>query len=172
MKRMMAVLVLLSLVLLPTRGLALSCVEPPPPDLAFEEYDGVVIGTVTGIREGNRERMLMVDVETSFKGVDKEIIVVEEDAEWGRSRLNAEYLYYLREEGGDWVHPLCSPTTQDTAIAEEYYGDKEEIPLEDVDPADLHTAGIQSEGMLFFGSVAVFFTMIAVGFLVFKRKKT
>ena len=133
MKKIMIALFIISLLVMPKQGFALSCVEPSPPDIAFNEYDAVLIGTVEKIKENKNEKLLTIAVDKSFKGIDKKIITVEEDITWGTSQLNADYLYYLDKEGKNWVHPLCSPTTDNTDIAEESLADKEEIALQNVE---------------------------------------
>lgn len=132
MKKVVMALFLISLFLLPEQNFALSCVEPSPPDVAYDEYDAVIIGTVEEIKEYHDTKVLEIRVDTSYKGIDTKVIAVEEDITWGESQLNASYLYYLNEEGEKWLHPLCSPTTSNTDIAEEFLADREEIALQNV----------------------------------------
>ncbi|AQQ54792.1 hypothetical protein [Planococcus lenghuensis] len=171
MRKLTIAILLLALFSLPVQSFALSCEEPPPPDIAYEEYDAVIIGTVDDIRERSDEKILTIQVEKSFKGVNKKIIAVEEDLTWGESQLNAEHLFYLNKEGEEWVHPLCSPTTLNTGIADEFYADKEEIVLEDVALEDVNTAGSWPKGVIFLIAVAVFFAIIAAVFLIVRRRK-
>lgn len=135
MKKVIA-LFLLFLFLFPNQGFVLSCVEPSPPDVAYGEYDGVIIGTVQKINENHRGKVLTIKVHKSFKGVNEKIILAKEDVTWGESRLNMDSLFFLNKEGESWVHPVCSPTTQNTNIANEFFADKEEIVLQDVDIKD------------------------------------
>jgi hypothetical protein len=117
---------------MPKQSFALTCAEPSPPDVAYNEYDAVIIGTVQKIKENNGKKILTIKVDKSFKGVDKKIITVEEDITWGESQFNFDYLYFLNKEGENWVHPLCSPTTNNASIADNFLADKEEISLKNV----------------------------------------
>lgn len=132
MKKIMVLLILSSFLLVPDRGLALSCAEPSPPDVAFDEYDAVLIGSVAGIENTSENKKLTIDVQKSFKGVDEKTITVSEDITWGESQENATYLFFLDKDGDKWIHPLCSPTTHNTAVADEEFSDKEEITLQEV----------------------------------------
>lgn len=132
MKKIVITMFLISVFFIPKQTYALSCVEPSPPDVAYNEYDAVIIGTVQKIKENNGVKMLTINVDKSFKGVDKKIITVEEDFTWGESELNSDYLYFLKKDGVNWVHPLCSPTTSNVDAADKYLSDKEEIPLQPV----------------------------------------
>jgi hypothetical protein len=126
------IIVLFSINLIPNKSFALSCVEPPPPDIAFHKYDAVIIGEVQNIEEKRLNKILTIKVEKSFKGVDEKVIKVEEDGDWGESQLNFDYLFFLNKEDEKWVHPLCSPTTNNASIANTYFANKKEIPLENV----------------------------------------
>ena len=167
MKKIMIALFIISLLVMPKQGFALSCVEPSPPDIAFNEYDAVIIGTVEKIKENKNEKLLTIAVDKSFKGVDKNIITVEEDITWGTSQLNADYLYYLDKEGKNWVHPLCSPTTDNTDIAEESLADKEEIALQNVEI----TENNGPNDTAFIVLLAVILATVAAILLISKRKK-
>jgi hypothetical protein len=132
LKKIWMAIFLFSIILMPNKSFALSCVEPPPPDIAFDEYDAVIIGLMQDIKVNRTNKILTVKVEKSYKGVNEKIITVEEDLDWGESQLDFDYLYFLNKEGTNWVHPLCSPTTNNASIANTYFADKEEIPLEKV----------------------------------------
>ena len=132
MKKIMITMFLIYVFLIPKQSYALSCAEPSPPDVAYNEYDAVIIGTVQKIKENNGIKMLTIKVDKSFKGVDKKIITVEEDFTWGESEFNSDYLYFLNKDGDNWVHPLCSPTTSNFNASDKYLSDKEEIPLQPV----------------------------------------
>ena len=168
MEKALIALFLISLFLLPKHSLALSCVEPSPPNIAYNEYDAVVIGTVEKIKDRSHLKTLTIRVDKSFKAVDQKVITVKEDGTWGESQLNASYLFYLNKEGGKWVHPLCSSTTGNTDIADEFFADKEEITLENADIAVDDTRG---------GIVIIFLEIIvvilAIGRLkMMKKRKT
>lgn len=171
MKKIMIMIFLISLFLLPAQSFALSCAELPSPDVAYDRYEAVIIGTVEDIQERSDEKTLIIEVNKSFKGVNKEIIAVEEDLTWGESQLNAEYLFYLNKEGEEWVHPLCSPTTLNTDIADEFYADKEEIVLEEMALEDVEIAESQSKGAIFLTIMTVFFVITAAVFLIIRRRK-
>lgn len=136
MKKIMSVILLISVFLMPSQVFALSCPEPLAPDLAYEEYDAVIIGSVAKIETNAEEKILTIKVQKSFKGVDKTVITVKEDSTWGESQNGFKYLYYLNEDGANWDHPLCSPTTNDLGIADEFYGDIEEVALQEVEGAE------------------------------------
>ena len=129
MKRLLIAVLFLSMFSLPAHSLALSC-EEPPPEIAYGEYDAVIIGTVEKISESMSAKTMTVRVEKSFKGVDREIITVKEDLTWGQSQLHSSLLFFLNKEGENWVHPLCSPTTADTDLADTVFADKEELVLQ------------------------------------------
>ncbi|MBZ5199819.1 hypothetical protein HU147_01205 [Planomicrobium chinense] len=133
MKKLIIVLLFLSIVLWPEYSRALSCEEPAPPEIAYEEYDAVIIGTIEEISESTSVKTMTVRVEKSFKGVDREIITVKEDLMWGQSQLHSSLLFFLNKEGENWVHPLCSPTTANTDLADAVFADKEELVLEDAE---------------------------------------
>lgn len=136
MKKIIFLVFIASIFLNPAQSLALSCAEPSPVKIAYEEYDAVLIGEVTDIDYTDNKKMLTVEVGKSFKGVETEAITVYEDVTWGESRKNAEYLFFLNLEGGKWIHPLCSPTTHNTELADREYADKEEIVLQEVESSE------------------------------------
>lgn len=132
MKRLMILAFFTSLFMIPDQSLALSCLEPIPPDVAYDEYDAVLIGTIGNIESNNTNKKLTIEVDQSFKGVDTNTVTVFEDITWGESRENGTYLFFLNKEREKWYHPLCSPTTHNTDLAAEHFADKEEIILKDV----------------------------------------
>ena len=104
---------------------ALSCLEPSPPEVAIHEYDVVVIGTVTKMKDrtflggffGNgydlgKGAVVEADVSLSFKGYNSNKITFTEDLYWGESQVGTEYLLFLNKEGTSFESPLCSPTTE------------------------------------------------------------
>ncbi|MEG0471868.1 MAG: hypothetical protein RR588_06000 [Solibacillus sp.] len=166
MKKIIMTIFLISLFILPKQSFALKCAEPSPPNIAYEQYDAVIVGTVEKIKEKSGEKILTIKVQKSYKGVDKTNITVIEDITWGESQLNSDYLYYLNKEGGEWVHPLCSPTTNNTAIIDEFFGNKEEITLQHVDGK---VFDVKKWGLIAI-STALFITVLAV-FIIRKRRK-
>lgn len=118
--------------LIPKQSYALECPEHSPLDRAFDEYDAVIIGKVIRIDEKSANKTLTLEVEKSYKGVDHDLVIVEEDLIWGTSQLNSEYIYFLNKKGQEWVHPLCSPTTKRSDTAGKFLTDKEEIELQNV----------------------------------------
>lgn len=133
MKKILIMVFLLSLFLMPNQSLALSCAEPSSVEVAYDEYDAVVVGKVKDINHSNNTKSLTIEVGKSYKGVETKTIKVYEDVTWGESQKNAEYLLFLNQEGGKWIHPLCSPTTHKTELADEAYADKEELVLQEVE---------------------------------------
>ena len=161
MKKIMILVFISSLFLIPGRSYALSCVEPPPPDVAFDKYDAVLIGSVEKIESGKTVKILTIEVEKSFKGVDEKTITISEDLTWGESQENATYLFFLNREGKKWVHPLCSPTTHNTNIAEETFADKEEVTLQAVE-----STGSESTDTALKVLIAVLLVIAASGVLI------
>lgn len=133
MKSSMFLLFVISFLLIPGQSFALSCVEPPPVDVAADEYDGVIIGSVNGVKSNGGSKELLVSVEKSFKGVNVDKITIYEDPTWGESQEGATYLFFLSKEKEKWLHPLCSPTTHNTDLADEHFADQKEIPLQAVE---------------------------------------
>lgn len=133
MKKIMILVFLTSLLLMPNQSFALSCAEPSPIGIAYDEYDAVLVGKVKDINHNNNAKMLTIEVGKSYKGADKKIITVYEDTAWGESQKSATYLFFFNQEGGKWIHPLCSPTTHNTELADEVYADKEEVTLQEVE---------------------------------------
>lgn len=162
----MSVVFLISLIIMPKQSFALSCAEPSPPNIAYDEYDAVIIGTVEKIREKSGEKVLTIKVQKSYKGVDKTIITVKEDITWGESQLNLDYLFFLNKEGENWVNPLCSPTSNKTEMTDEFLGDKEEMPLQNVDRIEKN---FKKWSLIAF-STAIFIIVLAT-FIIRKRKK-
>jgi hypothetical protein len=122
------ILFVLLMVFLPfQKAYALSCVEPPPPEIAIHEYDVVVIATVTEVKDttsrffGNRYdlgsgALVKANVSLSFKGYDNNTITFNEDLQWGESKVGREYLLFLNKKGDGYVSPLCSPTTETAGL--------------------------------------------------------
>lgn len=118
---------------MPNQSFALSCAEPQPLNIAYDEYDAVLVGQVADINKKSDKKILTVEVEKSYKGVGNKTITVYEDITWGESQKNATYLFFFNQEGGKWIHPLCSPTTHNTELADEFYADKKELVLQEVE---------------------------------------
>ena len=167
MKKIMLLVFLTSLFLLPKQSFALSCAEPSPPEVAYDEYDAVIIGSVEKIKENNDGKTLTIEIDKSFKGVDKKTITVKEDITWGESQDNASYLFFLNKEGDNWVHPLCSPTTHNTDQADEVFADKEKITLQDVEASESEPL---NTGLIILIAV-ILVIVVAVIFISLRKKK-
>lgn len=94
MKKLMILVFFTSLFMIPIQSSALSCPEPSPVDVAYDEYDAVLIGTIEDIESNNTNKELTIEVDQSFKGVDKKTVSVFEDITWGESRENGTYLFF------------------------------------------------------------------------------
>ena len=96
------------------KTLALSCIEPPPPEVALHKYDVVVIATVTSIKSPLfiDTKLIEADVSISLKGYNGNTITFTEDQMWGTSQIGTEYLLFLNKKGNGLESPLCSPTTK------------------------------------------------------------
>ena len=97
---------------------ALSCIEPPPPEVAFHEYDVVVIATVTSMKSPPfiDTKLIEADVSLSLKGYNGNTITFAEDKMWGESHIGTEYLLFLNKNGDRLESPLCSPTTETVGL--------------------------------------------------------
>lgn len=155
MKKIIIPVFLLALFLMPNQSLALSCAEPSPVEIAYDEYDAVLVGQVKDINHYNNTKTLIIEVEKSYKGADRKTITVYEDVTWGESRKNATYLFFLNQDGGKWINPLCSPTTHRTELADEAYADKQEVALQEVESSEFGTTGIISIGLMALLTVGV-----------------
>ena len=71
MKKLMILVFFTSLFMILIQSSALSCPEPSPVDVAYDEYDAVLIGTIEDIESNNTNKELTIEVDQSFKGVDK-----------------------------------------------------------------------------------------------------
>lgn len=156
-KKIMILVFLTSLFLVPVQISALSCAEPSPVDIAYDEYDAVLVGKVKDINHNKNAKMLTIEVGKSYKGVETETITVYEDITWGESQENAEYLFFLNQEGGKWIHPLCSPTTHHTELADEVYADSEEVVLQEVE-----SGGFESHNTI----LIVLMALLAAGIVI------
>lgn len=132
MKMRLWVLALSFLFLLPTQVMALSCVERPSIEQAYEQYDAVIVGQVEQVTEGVGENnQLKLKVLQSFKGVETSSLKVEENATWGAiggpSETKEQYLFFLKRTEEGWENPLCSPTMKLSEAADEivFLKDKE-----------------------------------------------
>lgn len=103
--------------LAPAQVNAIKCVEMPTVEKAYEKYDGVIVAHVDEVAlngEGDRNEVSLT-VSKSFKGIEKNKLVVDENVTWGvlwgPSVVGEEYLFFLKlSEDGNWENPLCSPT--------------------------------------------------------------
>lgn len=117
--------------LLPSNVMALSCVEPPSIEEAYEKYDGVIMGQVEDVTWNKQSNQIKLKVIKSYKGIDENSLLIEENITWGSlwgpSEVGKEYLYFLRQTESGWENPLCSPTKKvaDTSDELRYLKDKE-----------------------------------------------
>jgi len=110
---------------------ALSCEMPDLPHIEFDHYDAVIIGQVKAVKNRLDHKVVTVEVNKSYKGITKKTISVIEDINWGTSKNDETYLYFLNKEKNRWTNPLCSPTTSAIGLADQYLADKAELPLEE-----------------------------------------
>ncbi len=124
-KFVLTLLVVLGTIVLsaPNGAQALSCAEMPTAEEAYERYDGIVLAKVERIERersggsaehtGEHHRVALT-VERSFKGVEEPSIAVRENITWGAlngpSEIGETYLFFLKQMGEGWEHPLCAPT--------------------------------------------------------------
>ena len=99
---------------LPTqKTFALSCAQPPKPEVAIHKYDVVVIATVTETDANSPDKSIKTvkaDVSHTFKGYNDSTITFTEDKVWGESLVGKEYLLFLNSKDNRYESPLCSPT--------------------------------------------------------------
>lgn len=113
---------------------ALSCVEIPSVDKAYERYDGIIVGTVDEVTRHDDRHEAKLTVSRSYKGVDKQNISIDEDMTWGAlngpSEVGQQYLFFLNKKEGGWENPLCAPTVKIADASDQlaFLKDKE-IPL-------------------------------------------
>ena len=122
-----AIFVLLMSFLSIQKSYALSCIQPPPPEVAIHQYDVVVIATVMQVKDMtsgffgkgydlDSGSLVEANVSLSFKGYNYNIITFTEDLQWGESKVGREYLLFLNKKGDGYVSPLCSPTTETAGL--------------------------------------------------------
>lgn len=115
---------------------ALSCVELPSIDKAYERYDGIIVGKVDEVIRHDDRHEAKLTVNKSYKGVDTQNISIDEDMTWGAlngpSEVGQQYLFFLNKKDGGWENPLCAPTVNVADASEQlaFLKDKE-IPLND-----------------------------------------
>lgn len=117
---------------------ALSCVERPTMEKAYEQYDGIIVGQVDQVitKETNNQTYneIQVTVLHSFKGVEIDSLTFSENITWGSlngpSQVGTYHLFFLNEQDGTWENPLCSPSEplDDPTKWPEFFEGKE-IPL-------------------------------------------
>jgi len=107
-------LAILFLLIQPAQAQALSCAAPPSPKEAYQQYDAVVVGSVTQVESDGKMNRVQVIVTSSYKGVkEKELTVLENatwGAAWGPSVVGETYLFYLANTADGWESPLCGPS--------------------------------------------------------------
>ncbi|WP_166240661.1 hypothetical protein [Paenibacillus turpanensis] len=141
-------------VLFPASASALSCARIPTIEEAFENYDGVVVGTVEKVNRKKEWNELTISVRKSYKGVEKQNIVATEDMTWGAlngpSVKGTQYLFFLRKVDDRWQNPLCSPSKELSIQQDvpEFLHGKEELVLKP--PVEL-TVSSNTQGALIYG---------------------
>ncbi|WP_236343405.1 hypothetical protein [Paenibacillus plantiphilus] len=139
---------------------ALSCVELPSVDKAYERYDGIIVGKVDEVSRHDDRHEAKLTVSKSYKGVDKQNISIDEDMTWGAlngpSEVGQQYLFFLNKKDGGWENPLCAPTVKiadaseqlaflkDKEIALDYETAPAEMPSNGSGKADDHAADDQA----------------------------
>ncbi|MBY0011872.1 hypothetical protein [Paenibacillus typhae] len=129
-----ALLALLIMLFLPAdSSLALSCVQLPTVEQAYDRYDGIVIGHVDKVSPSDdcSSNELHITVKRSFKTITEHSLILKENITWGAlngpSETGKDYLFYLKQTDGQWENPLCSPSAiiSSNAAGPEYLQDKE-----------------------------------------------
>ncbi len=112
--RVLLGMAILFLLIQPAQAQALSCASLPSPKEAYQQYDAVVVGSVTQVESDGRMNRVQVTVTSSYKGVkQKELTVLENatwGAAWGPSVVGETYLFYLMNTADGWESPLCGPS--------------------------------------------------------------
>jgi len=101
---------------------------------SYEWYDGIIVGKVEELTPGSPNNELKLKVSKSYKGIEEEYLVIDEDSTWGAiwgpSEVGQEYLFFLIKANDKWANPLCSPTIRSSAAATELkFLEDKEIPL-------------------------------------------
>ena len=160
---MISFLFILSFGFIHKQTFALTCVEPPPPLEAFQEYDAVIVGQVTAIHEKRYVKRLTVDVLESYQYVDVSNLYVYEDWNWGESSLSGTYLFYMNEKNGRYEVPLCSPTSVMTSELKDLLKNNKTIPLKEVQ--------IPKDGSSIYLYVSIASVCIMILFIIFAKRK-
>ncbi|MFD0589119.1 hypothetical protein ACFQZE_14045 [Paenibacillus sp. GCM10027627] len=106
--------------LLSTEADALKCMEPPPIQKAYDDYDGVALASVDKIKTRRDHRIVQLTILENFKGLEKKTIKVKENVSWGLSVEGKRYVYFLeKNEDGSWENPLCSLMKEEAAAGEQ-----------------------------------------------------
>ncbi|NMO97958.1 hypothetical protein [Paenibacillus lemnae] len=152
-KTMMIILTLLMLVpMQPASDIyALSCVEIPSTEDAYDKYDAVIHGRVEKVTRRKDHYEVKVTVIKSFKEIQNQQITMKDDITWGAVRgpedIGKEYLLFLNKQEDQWVLPLCAPTMNISDAAEElaFLSEKED-PLTSEDPDEETEPAVSSSG--------------------------
>jgi len=143
-------LLILFLMLLPSQAFALSCVEIPTKEAAYEKYDGIIIGKVKEVVRKKEHNEVKLEVVKSYKAIDQTLLSVNENITWGAlsgpSEVGEQYLFFLKKEGTEWENPLCAPSNKVSESANEldFLKDKE-IPLPSPSKESIGPSGNASE---------------------------
>ncbi|PKR77140.1 hypothetical protein CEY16_10370 [Halalkalibacillus sediminis] len=160
MRFITGLLMILSMIfLLPVTSTALSS-DSPSIEESFESYDGVVIGSIDAVyKKNSSNNYVRVKVEKSYKGVEKDWIIFEEDVSWGqRTEEGSTYILFLDEQIRTWENPLCSPSKviSDTSEENEFLKDQKTLALKEVEKPDkpINTSWfLLGGGVLFIGGL-------------------
>ena len=185
MKKIVLLLIVM-LLAYPVSASALSCVEMPGIEQAYQSYDGIVVGEVLGISRKGDANEVRLKVLQSFKGVEEQTLLVEENVMWGAlngpSEKGEEYLFFLQKQPDGWEHPLCSPTQKTAAAADEldFLADKE-IQLQsapasqegsEADPIELpHQPPTSLNGLAMISTLCLIGVVIFAIYILRKHKK-
>ena len=129
-KKLFAVLLILTLFMPYTikTADALSCVIPDVEE-SMAYSDGVVIAKVLKVKETFSARLITVEVEKSYKGVEQSTLTFSEDLMWGSSALSSSYLLFLNRDKDKWSLPLCSGLLLSFAKENQLLDALEQYPL-------------------------------------------
>lgn len=113
---------------------ALSCVEMPPIEKAYEKYDAIIVGHVDKVIRHKDRNEVKITISRSFKGIKQDNIAVDENITWGAlngpSEVGEDYLFFLKSEEGRWSNPLCAPTMKIAEASEQLeFLQSKEIPM-------------------------------------------
>ena len=100
---------------------ALSCLKPPPPEVAVHEYDVVVLATIVDkIIDENISlegyNFVKAEVSHSIKGYNQKLISFNEHKMWVNSKVGLEYLLFLYKADDGYLLPGCGSTSKTAGL--------------------------------------------------------